>query len=85
MGLKPVEFYSISPVEFQLMVDGFRNSRKDRYRQTQYLMFTFAKVMGSNINSPEDIWALDDKEQVEESDDEILKLIRETKSKWQKN
>ena len=84
MGLRPVEFYSISPVEFQLMVQGFRNSRIDSYKQTRNLMFTFAQVMGSNISSPEDIWALDDKEQVEESDDEILKLIRETKSKWQK-
>ena len=84
MGLRPVEFYSISPVEFELMVQGFRNSRIDSYKQTRNLMFTFAKVMGSNISSPEDIWALDDKEQVEESDDEILKLIRETKSKWQK-
>ena len=84
MGLRPVEFYSISPVEFELMVQGFRNSRIDSYKQTRNLMFTFAKVMGSNINSPDDLWQLDDKEQVEESDDEILKLIRETKSKWQK-
>ena len=81
MGLKPVEFYSISPREFNLMVEGFRNRRIDEYRLNRNLMFTMVKLWSSKPpSSPQELWDLGDAPS-EVQDDEVAKLFEALKQK----
>jgi hypothetical protein len=77
MGLRPQEFYAISPRDFELMAQGFKNGRVDQYRQTRNIMFTMAKLWGSKINTPAELWELPGDRDVLEgkSDDELKKLF----------
>jgi hypothetical protein len=80
MGLKPVEFYSISPVEFGLMVEGYRKRRIDEYKLNRNIMFTMVKLWSSKpVNSPKDLWDLGDEEVG--SDEELAKLFEAVKQK----
>lgn len=80
MGLTPVEFYSISPREFELMLEGFRRRRIDEYRLNRNLMFVMVKLWSSKpVNSPEELWDLGDKK--ETSEEEIEKLFEALRNK----
>lgn len=80
MGLTPVEFYSISPREFELMLEGFRRRRIDEYRLNRNLMFVMVKLWSSKpVNSPEELWDLGDKQ--ETSEEEIDKLFEALRNK----
>ena len=82
MGLKPVEFYSVSPREFSLMVEGFRNRRIDEYRLNRNLMFTMVKLWSSKPpSSPSELWDLGDAPSSDVQEDEIKKLFEAVKQK----
>jgi hypothetical protein len=79
MGLKPLEFYSISPKEFSLMVEGFRRRRLDEYRLNRNIMYVMVKLWSSKpVNDPNDLWELD--ERTETKDDELAKLFESIKN-----
>jgi hypothetical protein len=80
MGLLPIEFYSISPIEFHLMVEGYRNRRKDEYKLNRNILFVMQKLWSSKpVNDPNQLWQLDETE--ETSEDEIDKLFDELRKK----
>jgi hypothetical protein len=78
MGLTPKEFYSVSPVEFELMARGFHRARIYESKLNRNIMYVIAKTAGSKINSPDELWPLDEPQ--EESEDEIQKLFDNLKN-----
>jgi len=63
-----------------LMVEGYRNRRKDEYRLNRNILFVMQKLWSSKpINDPNQLWELDEKE--ESSGDEIEKLFEELRKK----
>lgn len=82
MGLTPIQFYNVTPREFHLMVQGFRNRRIDQYKQNRNLMFIMAKLWSSKPPSkPQDLWELPGDVVEEHSEDEIAKLFEALKEK----
>lgn len=78
MGLKPKEFYDLSPKEFHLMAKGFKNNRIDQYKLNRNILFVMVKMWGKDApNRPEDFWDLGDKPEYDE--DEIKKLFEALK------
>jgi hypothetical protein len=75
MGLTPNEFYSVSPVEFELMARGFHRARIYESKLNRNIMYVIAKTAGSKINSPEELWPLDEPQDISEGMDEVLKLF----------
>jgi hypothetical protein len=78
MGLTPKEFYSVSPVEFELMARGFHRARIYESKLNRNIMYVIAKTAGSKINSPEELWPLDEPQE-ETGEDEIKKLFEALK------
>lgn len=82
MGLRPHEFYQISPAEFRLMSEGFRNARVDQYRQNRNLMYIMAKLWSSKPPArPQDLWELPGDEGEAVGEDEVAKLFEALKEK----
>lgn len=80
MGLLPVEFFSIAPRDFAMMLEGYREQRKDEYRLNRNILFVMQKLWSSKpVNDPEQLWSLEEKKQVGE--DEIAKLFEALKNK----
>jgi hypothetical protein len=74
MGLKPIEFYSVSPKEFWLMAEGFRAKRLDEYKLNRNIMYIMVKLWSSKpVNSPKELWDLGD-EDTKMTDDEAKML-----------
>ena len=80
MGLKPLEFYSISPREFDLMVEGFKNRQLTEFKLNRNILFTMARLWSDKApKSPKDLWDLGDEDEIKE--DEIGKLFEALKEK----
>lgn len=80
MGLLPVEFYQVSPREFVVMVEGYRNRRIDEYKLNRNIIFMMARLWSSKPpNRPEELWDLGDKEETDE--DEVAKLFEALRNK----
>lgn len=74
MGLLPYQFYRISPLEFGLMAQGYKNRQVMEMKLNRNVIYTMAKLWGSNTpNDPADFWDLGDK--VETDMDEVAKLF----------
>lgn len=79
MGLRPVEFYSVSPKEFVLMAEGYRNRRKDEYRLNRNIIFVMQKLWSAKpVNDPNQLWELDEKQ---ERGDDVARLFEELRKK----
>jgi hypothetical protein len=80
MGLKPIEFYSISPKEFELMVEGFKNRQLTNFRLNRNILFIMARLWSDKApKTPKELWDLGDEEETNE--DEIAKLFEALKEK----
>lgn len=80
MGLLPVQFYNLSPLEFSLYAEGFKNKRLTEFRLNRNIVFMMARLWGKDVpKDPADFWDLGDKEEVNE--DEIAKLFDELRKK----
>lgn len=78
MGLKPKEFYELSPKEFNLMAKGYHRNRLDNYKLNRNILFIMVRLWGKDAPSKiEDFWDLGDKEETDE--DEIKKLFEALK------
>lgn len=79
MGLKPKEFYDLSPNEFNLMVKGLQRQRLDQYKLNRNILFIMTKLWAKDgPKNPEDLWDLGDKQ--EQDEDEIKKLFEALKN-----
>lgn len=80
MGLKPIEFYAISPIEFSLMAEAYKNRTLTDFRLNRNIVFMMARLWGTNVpKDPAEFWDLGDK--VESSDDDVAKLFDEIRKK----
>lgn len=80
MGLKPIEFYNISPLEFSLMVEGHKNKTLTEFKLNRNIVFMMARLWGTNVpKDPADFWDLGDK--VEQDEDEVAKLFEQLREK----
>jgi hypothetical protein len=80
MGLKPVEFYAMSPLEFALFSRGYNNKKITEFKLNRNIVFTMARLWGSNVpKDPAEFWDLGDK--TEHSEDEIAKLFEQLRQK----
>ena len=80
MGLTPLEFYSMSPIEFALFTEGYNNRRLMEFKLNRNIVFTMARLWGSNIpKDPAEFWDLGDKEV--QDDDEVGKLFEQLRQK----
>ena len=77
----PNQFYSISPREFSLMLDGHQRKKIDNYKLTRLLMYTMVRLHGdpkTAPKSPEALWKLpgDDESEGVVTDDDIKELFK---------
>lgn len=80
MGLKPVEFYSISPLDFSLLTEAYKNKMLTEFKLNRNIIFMMARLWGSNVpKDPAEFWDLGDKS--EQDEDEIAKLFEELRKK----
>lgn len=80
MGLKPIEFYSVSPLEFSLMVEGHKNKTLTEFKLNRNIVFMMARLWGTNVpKDPAEFWDLGDK--VEQDEDEVAKLFEQLRAK----
>lgn len=81
MGLKPKEFYSISPREFGLMIEGFKNRQLTEFRLNRNILFIMARLWSDKApKTPKELWDLGDEEE-KTNEDEIAKLFEALKEK----
>jgi len=81
LGLRPREFYEMSPRHLSLMIDGYQEKKVDTYRQTRLLMFTMVRLMGDSKSAPktpEALWQLpgDDENSGKMNDDEMREIFK---------
>lgn len=80
MGLKPIEFYSISPIEFEVMADAYKNKMLTEFKLNRNIIFMMARLWGNNVpKDPAEFWDLGDK--VTQDEDEIAKLFENLRNK----
>lgn len=80
MGLKPIEFYSMTPIEFTLMSEAYKNRTLVEFKLNRNIIFMMARLWGSNVpKDPADFWDLGDKEVANE--DEVEKLFEQLRKK----
>lgn len=76
--MKPNEFYSYSPKQFFLTVEGFQEKQIDSYKQTRLIMFTLVSLLGDQKNkpkTPEALWELPGDEVKAQSTDQELENL----------
>lgn len=82
MGLRPNEFFAMSPRHFSLMMRGFEEKKIDVYKQTRLLMFTMVRLMGdpkSAPKTPEQLWKLPGDEENAVSEDDMREMFKRLK------
>lgn len=91
MGLKPSEYYKLTPVEFGLMYNGYVSKKRERKKELRLLSWFIVKGYADSKSlphSPEEWWPIDEEEESngigniiefdEEQTNSALEMIRNT-------